>query len=64
MLRRVHFDDWQAIITIVAFVLCFSTFLWFAFRALRMRRSERDHLSNLPLEQDEDSPVSNHNEQR
>ena len=54
MFERVQFDDWQAIITIVAFFLCFLTFLYFSWRAIRMKKSDRQHMSELPLEKDQD----------
>lgn len=61
MLKRVQFDEWQAIITIVAFILCFAAFLYFCWRALRMSKRDRDHMSNLPLQSDE--PESSSHEQ-
>ena len=54
MFERVQFDQWQTIITIVAFLLCFSAFLFFCWRAIRMKKQERRHLSELPLEKDQD----------
>jgi len=63
MLSRVNFEEWQSIITIVAFALCFLTFVYFTIRAIRMKKSERDHLSNLPLEDTpsfEESKENNH----
>jgi len=61
MFKRITFEDWQAIITVIAFFLCFLTFCYFAWRAIRMKRSERDHLSNLPLESED--PPKDKNEQ-
>lgn len=58
MFKRVTFEDWQAIITITAFILCFLTFLWFAYRAIRMPRQKRDHMANLPLESDESATLN------
>jgi hypothetical protein len=56
MLRRVTFEEWQAIITIAAFFLFFTIFLILSIRAWRMRKSEREHMSNLPLEADDSQP--------
>jgi cbb3-type cytochrome oxidase subunit 3 len=56
MFSRVTFEDWQAIITIIAFFLCFLTFAYFAWRALKMKKTERDRMANLPLEEE----ISNH----
>ena len=50
MLSRVNFEDWQAIITIIAFALCFLTFIYFSIKAIRMNKSEQDRMSKLPLE--------------
>ena len=54
MFERVQFQDWQVIITITAFLLCFSAFVFFCWRAIRMKKTERRHLSELPLEKDQD----------
>lgn len=56
MIRRVLFEEWQMTITLIAFFLSFATFTYFAVRALRMRKKERDRLSNLPLEKDDNEP--------
>ncbi len=60
MLKRVQFEEWQAIITIIAFFLCFLTFLYFCWRAIRMSKKKRDHMSQLPLEKDESTAPSSH----
>jgi len=54
MFERVHFDEWQSIITIVAFLLCFGTFIFFSWRAIRMSKQDRQHMSELPLQHDQD----------
>lgn len=56
MFKRLQFEDWSAAITIVAFILCFLTFLYFTWRAVRMSKRERDRMANLPL--DDSSPPS------
>ena len=56
MIRRVLFEEWQMTITLIAFFLTFATFTYFVVRALRMRKQERDRLSNLPLEKDDNEP--------
>lgn len=53
MLRRVQFEEWQAIITLAAFIIFSLTFLYFAWRALRMRKADRERLANLPLESEQ-----------
>lgn len=59
MLKRVQFEEWQAIITLVAFIVFFIAFVYFCWRALRMSRRDREHMSNLPLESEEPHPSSN-----
>ena len=53
MFKRVQFEEWQAAITVAAFILCFLTFLYFSWKALRMSKRHRDHMSNLPLESEQ-----------
>lgn len=60
MFERVQFDEWQTMITIVAFILCFSAFIYFCWRAIRMNKRDRQHLSNLPLESEEKPESSSH----
>lgn len=64
MFKRVQFEEWQAIITVVAFVLCFGTFIYFCWRAVRMGKGERDHMSNLPLESEDRPPSDKHEQER
>lgn len=63
MIKRVDFEEWQAIITIVAFILCFLAFVYLSWRAIRMSRQHRQHMSNLPLES-EDPENSSHEQTR
>lgn len=51
--QRVSFEDWQSAITLAAFILSFGAFLFLTFRALRMRKSKREHAANLPLESED-----------
>jgi len=62
MFKRVQFEEWQAIITVIAFICCFGTFIYFCWRAIRMSKRDRTHMSNLPL-QSEDTPPSGNHEQ-
>lgn len=62
MFKRVQFEDWQAIITLVAFIVFFIAFLYFCWRALRMSKRDRDHMSNLPLESGNPEYPSNEQE--
>lgn len=58
MFKRIQFEEWSAAITIIAFFLCFLTFLYFSWRAIRMSKRERDHMANLPLDGNESSSSS------
>jgi cbb3-type cytochrome oxidase subunit 3 len=53
MLKRVQFDEFQAIITLVAFIIFSIAFLFLSWRAIRMRKSERNRLANLPLQSEQ-----------
>lgn len=46
-------------VTLIAFFLSFATFTYFTVRALRMRKKERERMSNLPLEKDENETPKN-----
>lgn len=59
MFKRVQYDEWQLIITIIAFILCSSVFLFFCWRAWRMSKEQRRHMSNLPLESEDKKPSRN-----
>ncbi|MFP4283355.1 MAG: hypothetical protein ACLFR7_00960 [Opitutales bacterium] len=52
MIRRVEFGSWDLLL-IVVFFITFGAFVYFTWRALRMKQRERDHLANLPLESDD-----------
>lgn len=57
MLKRVTFEEWQAIITVVAFLIFFTVFIFLSIRAWRMKNKERQHMSNLPLESEDSKPT-------
>jgi hypothetical protein len=50
MFRRLLFENWVSIFTIVAFITSASIYACFAWRALRMKRGQIDRLSQLPFE--------------
>lgn len=50
MFKRLTYEDWQAMIPVIAFLLTFAGFLVFSLRALFMRRESAERLSALPLE--------------
>jgi hypothetical protein len=53
MFSRVHYDNWQTVIPLIAFILTFTVFLYFSIRALCMQRTQIESMSHLPLENDE-----------
>ncbi|MFO7723969.1 MAG: hypothetical protein R6V45_00350 [Oceanipulchritudo sp.] len=58
MFKRVQFEEWQALITIAAFIICSLTFIYLTWRAIRMSKKDRTHMSNLPLESEDKTPPS------
>ena len=59
MLRHLPVHEFQNVLVIGTFVLTLTVFLCFFVRALRMKKHEADHLSQLPLE-DDSHPASRH----
>jgi hypothetical protein len=53
MFKRVDFGNWELLL-IAVFLVTFFAFLYFTWRAIRMKPKERDHMANLPLESDSD----------
>jgi len=49
MFRRLILDHWVSIFTLIAFITALSIYLSIAWRALRMPKSQRDRLANLPF---------------
>ena len=58
MFRRILIEDWTTIFTLVAFVTALSVYLTIFYRAVRMRRSQTDHLANLVFEDDASSATT------
>lgn len=50
MFKRLSYEEWQAIIPIIAFLITFAGFLIFSIRALFMHRDRAERLSELPLD--------------
>ncbi len=55
MFKRILHEDWAMIVPMVSFFLIFGVFVVATIRALRMSRSNREHLASLPLDLDEES---------
>jgi cbb3-type cytochrome oxidase subunit 3 len=51
MFKRVEFGNWELLLLLVFFVTFFA-FLYFTWRAIRMKPKDRDHMANLPLDPD------------
>ena len=49
MFRRLVFENSAALFTIVAFITAASIYVAFAWRALRMKRSQLARFENLPF---------------
>lgn len=57
MFRRVALESWHDLVPYVCFALIAGAFLLIVWRAVRMKKSEVDHLSHLPLEEDPITPT-------
>ena len=56
MFRRLLFENWVSIFTLIAFITSASFYVSFAWSALRMKRVQIDRLSHLPFD-DAELPV-------
>lgn len=56
MFKRLTYEDWTTIVPIVAFLLTFGTFLAIVIRAMLMKKKKREHLANIPLEDEKPLP--------
>ncbi|YCM45949.1 hypothetical protein V2O64_07965 [Verrucomicrobiaceae bacterium 227] len=52
MFKRILHEEWADVVPIIAFVFTFTIFVVAIVRSLRMKKSARDHMSTLPLEDD------------
>jgi len=52
LFKNIVLDNGGQLQGIVAFILSFSIFGYIMVRAWKMRKTEADHLANLPLEND------------
>jgi TRAP-type C4-dicarboxylate transport system permease small subunit len=50
MFKRLMFDTWEGLIPTLGFALTAFAFLLIMIRALRMKKTEANHLAHLPLE--------------
>ena len=52
MFKRIILEDWQTVVPYLCFALIGGAFLLIVIRAIRMKKNDVDHLSNLPLQDD------------
>ena len=50
MFKRLSYEEWQALIPIIAFLITFAGFLVFTIRALFMQSEKAERLATLPLD--------------
>jgi hypothetical protein len=60
MLRNLPAYDMQNVIVISTFILTLTVFITFFVRALRMKKTDAEHLSHLPLQDESDNNTSRH----
>ena len=53
MFKRISYEEWHAMVPVIAFILTFGVFVFFVVRALRLQREEVNHLASLPLDLDD-----------
>lgn len=58
MFRRVFLENWQVTMIVIAFGLTFSAYLMLTLRTLLMKKSERERMANMPLEEEERSTTA------
>ncbi len=59
MFRRILIEDWTTIFTLAAFVTVASIYLTMLYRTVRLRRSQVEELSQMPLADDAGSVAQN-----
>jgi hypothetical protein len=50
MFRRLLFENWISLFSLVAFITAASVYVTIFYRAIRMKRAQIDRFSNLPFE--------------
>ena len=59
MFKRVFVEEWAEIIPIASFCIFAIVFLMVTVRALRLRKSERERMASLPLDEPSKPNLSN-----
>jgi len=58
MFKRMILEDWAIWAPIISFVLIAGVFIVMTIRALRINKTEREHLEKLPLDESDKPPTS------
>ncbi len=53
MFQRVIHHDWAALIPIISFTITAGFFIAISIRAMLLKKPDREHLANIPLEDGE-----------
>lgn len=53
MFKSIQYEEWQQMLPLIGFGLCFIVFLLYAVKAILMKKKHIQHMSNLPLEKEE-----------
>ena len=56
MFHRIHLEEWQHTLNVVSFVIFFTVFIGVLIYVVRMSKTKRRHLKNLPLEEEKHVP--------
>ncbi len=49
MFKRIILEDWTIVMPVIAFFFTAAIFIYTSIRAIRLPKSRRDELANLPL---------------
>jgi hypothetical protein len=55
MFKRIQLESWHDFVPYICFALIAGAFVVIVVRAIRMKKSEIDHVSHLPLLDDEEA---------
>lgn len=58
MFKRVFVEEWAHIIPFISFFIFFTVFIFITIRAMRLGKSERSRLAQMPLEDHSDNNPS------
>ncbi|ADE54483.1 hypothetical protein [Coraliomargarita akajimensis] len=59
MFKRIIYENWTDGVAEISFWLTFSVFVAIVIRALLMKKKDVDHISHLPLEDDQPGQSTN-----